>query len=68
MPMSKAVRRFEPIYGAASDVSVDVRGAGSATRQINNFWAADAFPVDKPMAVEVLTPAGNFSRHLESNS
>jgi 5-deoxy-glucuronate isomerase len=32
-----------------------------ATRQINNFMAADAFEAERLIAVEVLTPDGNWS-------
>ena len=35
--------------------------AGVATRQINNFLAADAFEAERLIAVEVLTPDGNWS-------
>src|SRR5690606_6495469 len=37
LPMARCERRLEPRYGPAEDVPVEVRGAGNATRQVNNF-------------------------------
>jgi 5-deoxy-glucuronate isomerase len=61
LPSARATRRLEPRYVSARDVVVEVRGGGVATRQINNFMSADAFEADKLIAVEVLTPDGNWS-------
>ena len=33
-------RRLEPRYGPAEDVPVELRGAGNACRQVNNFCIA----------------------------
>lgn len=63
LPMAEAERRFEPRYGPAEEVPVEVRGAGQATRQITNFLEPSAFPADRLIAVEVLTPAGNWSSY-----
>ncbi|MYU47728.1 hypothetical protein GTV15_07970, partial [Streptomyces sp. SID7803] len=43
-------------YGPAPEVRVELRGAGTCSRQVNNFAAADAFDCDRLIAVEVLTP------------
>ena len=57
-------RRFEARYGAAEDVLVELRGAGPATRQVNNFLSPEVFPwADKLMCVELLTPDGNWSSY-----
>lgn len=56
-----ASRALEPAYVPAKAVGVEIRGAGRSTRQINNFMAADAFEADSMIAVEVLTPSGNWS-------
>jgi len=61
MPTAVAERAFEPAYVPAEAVRVEVRGGGQATRQVNNFLAADAFEADRLIAVEVLTPDGNWS-------
>jgi 5-deoxy-glucuronate isomerase len=64
LPTARARRRLAPAYGPADAVPVEARGAGSATRQINNFCAPEAFPgADRLVAVEVLTPAGNWSSY-----
>lgn len=63
LPMAEATRRMEPAYGPAEDVEVMVRGAGPSSRQINNFLMAGVKMAEKLLAVEVLTPAGNFSSY-----
>lgn len=63
LPMAEATRRMDPTYGPAEDVTVTVRGAGSASRQINDFLMAGVGMADKLLAVEVLTPDGNFSSY-----
>jgi 5-deoxy-glucuronate isomerase len=61
---ARAERRLEPAYVAAADVPVEIRGAGQATRQVTNFLAPGAFDaVDRLIAVEVLTPDGNWSSY-----
>jgi 5-deoxy-glucuronate isomerase len=61
---ARAERRFEPAYVPAQDVPVETRGAGQATRQINNFLAPGAFDaVDRLICCEVLTPEGNWSSY-----
>jgi len=61
IPSARAERALEPAYVPARAVSVEVRGGGAATRQVNNFLAADAFEAERLIAVEVLTPDGNWS-------
>lgn len=64
LPSARAERRFDPAHIAAGDVAVEVRGAGPATRQVNNFMSPDAFAdADKLMCVELLTPDGNWSSY-----
>lgn len=63
LPAARAKRRFAPAYGPAESVPVEIRGAGDATRQINNFCAPGVFETDKLTAVEVLTPPGNWSSY-----
>ena len=61
---ARAERRFDPAYVPAVDVPVELRGAGQATRQVTNFLAPGAFDtVDRLIAVEVLTPDGNWSSY-----
>ncbi|MEU2615789.1 5-deoxy-glucuronate isomerase [Micromonospora sp. NPDC007271] len=63
LPSARATRRLPPRYGPAGDVPVELRGAGPASRQVNNFCAPDAFDCDRLVAVEVLTPDGNWSSY-----
>ncbi|WP_031515522.1 5-deoxy-glucuronate isomerase [Streptomyces sp. NRRL F-5123] len=60
---ARCERRLPARYGPASGVPVELRGAGSASRQVNNFAAADVFDCDRLIAVEVLTPGGNWSSY-----
>ncbi|CAL9452215.1 5-deoxy-glucuronate isomerase [Streptomyces sp. enrichment culture] len=63
LPGARCRRRLPVRYGAAGDVPVELRGAGQCSRQVNNFAAADVFEADKLIAVEVLTPGGNWSSY-----
>jgi 5-deoxy-glucuronate isomerase len=63
LPSARASRRLDPRHVAASSVAVELRGAGQASRQVNNFCAPDAFEADRLIAVEVLTPGGNWSSY-----
>jgi 5-deoxy-glucuronate isomerase len=60
---ARATRRIDPYYVAAADVSVEVRGGGPATRQINNFLSAEHHDAERLIAVEVLTPEGGWSSY-----
>ena len=60
---ARCERRLPARYGDASGVPVELRGGGVCSRQINNFAAAGAFEADKLIAVEVLTPGGNWSSY-----
>jgi 5-deoxy-glucuronate isomerase len=61
---ARAERRFEPAYVPAEAVPVEIRGAGSATRQIVNFMSPEGFTAaDRLICVEVLTPDGNWSSY-----
>jgi 5-deoxy-glucuronate isomerase len=63
LPSARAQRRLPLRYVAAADVPVELRGAGQASRQVNNFCAPEALEADRLIAVEVLTPAGNWSSY-----
>ncbi|MCA6094372.1 5-deoxy-glucuronate isomerase [Streptomyces sp. SCA3-4] len=56
-------RRLPARYGPARSVPVETRGSGSCSRQVNNFAAAGVFECDRLIAVEVLTPGGNWSSY-----
>jgi 5-deoxy-glucuronate isomerase len=63
LPSARAERRLEPRHVAAEEVPVELRGAGRASRQVNNFGAPEALAADRLIAVEVLTPGGNWSSY-----
>lgn len=50
-------------YYPASDVVVEIRGAGQATRQINGLLSADVVGPQRLIVVEVLAPGGNWSSY-----
>ncbi|MFI1968266.1 5-deoxy-glucuronate isomerase [Streptomyces cinnamoneus] len=60
---ARCARRLAARYGPASAVPVELRGTGVCSRQVNNFAAAGVFDCDKLIAVEVLTPGGNWSSY-----
>lgn len=47
----------------ASAVPVEMRGAGRASRQVNNFGTPGTVDADSIITCEVLTPAGNWSSY-----
>jgi 5-deoxy-glucuronate isomerase len=55
-------RRREPILQRPDEVDVEIRGAGNATRQINNM-IQPGFPAERLLVVEVLTPGGSWSSY-----
>ncbi|MFJ9795543.1 5-deoxy-glucuronate isomerase [Streptomyces sp. NPDC101145] len=60
---ARCERRLPARYGPASAVPVELRGTGICSRQVNNFAAADTYDCDRLIAVEVLTPGGNWSSY-----
>jgi 5-deoxy-glucuronate isomerase len=61
---ARAERRFDPAYVEAASVPVELRGAGQATRQLNNFMVPEVFDgADKLICCEVFTPDGNWSSY-----
>jgi 5-deoxy-glucuronate isomerase len=60
---ARASARLPVRYRPADDVPVELRGAGSCSRQVHNFATADTFPADSLIACEVITPAGNWSSY-----
>jgi 5-dehydro-2-deoxygluconokinase len=63
LPSARAGARLDARYIPAENVPVELRGAGAASRQVNNFCAPEAFAADRLIAVEVLTPGGNWSSY-----
>ncbi|WP_329217576.1 5-deoxy-glucuronate isomerase [Streptomyces sp. NBC_01485] len=60
---AKCERQLPARYGPAPEVPVEERGSGACTRLVRNFASASAFECDKLIAVEVITPGGNWSSY-----
>lgn len=59
---ARAEERHPVVHVAATDVPVEVRGAGQATRQVTNIATPDSFTGAHRINVcEVITPGGNWS-------
>ncbi|MCZ7415891.1 5-deoxy-glucuronate isomerase [Streptomyces sp. WMMC897] len=63
LPGARCAARLPARRTPAAAVPVELRGAGRCSRQVNNFAAADVFAADRLIAVEVLTPGGNWSSY-----
>jgi 5-deoxy-glucuronate isomerase len=64
LPSATCERRLAPRYGPAEAVPVEIRGAGPATRQVTNFGSAGVWDhAERLMAVELITPGGNWSSY-----
>ncbi|MEU4133147.1 5-deoxy-glucuronate isomerase [Streptomyces wuyuanensis] len=60
---ARCERRLPARRGPAPEVPVEDRGAGTCARRVHNFAAAGSFACDRLIAVEVLTPGGNWSSY-----
>ena len=60
---ARCENRLEPAYLPHADVPVEMRGAGQASRQVNNFGIPGVLAADRLIACEVLTPGGNWSSY-----
>ena len=63
VPTARGEARFPLRYVPAGEVAVELRGAGACSREVRNFAAADRFGADRIIAVEVLTPGGNWGSY-----
>jgi 5-deoxy-glucuronate isomerase len=63
LPAARAGRRLAARHVPADAVPVELRGAGSCSRQVVNFCTPESFDADRLIACEVLTPAGNWSSY-----
>lgn len=60
---ARCSRRLPARYEPAEFVPVELRGTGNCSRLVRNFGAAGVFECDKLIAVEVITPGGNWSSY-----
>ena len=64
VPSARCSTRLAPAYGPAEKVPVEVRGAGSATRQVTNFGVPGGWDhAERLMCCELITPPGNWSSY-----
>jgi 5-deoxy-glucuronate isomerase len=63
LPSAVCERHLPMRHQPADAVPVELRGAGTASRQVNNFCTPEAFEADALIACEVLTPSGNWSSY-----
>jgi len=63
VPAARADRGRPFRHVPAGDVQIELRGAGSMSREVRNFAAAAAFDAERLIAVEVLTPSGNWGSY-----
>jgi 5-deoxy-glucuronate isomerase len=63
LPAAVCERRLPFRHSPADSIPVELRGAGPASRQVNNFCTPDVFDADRLIACEVLTPGGNWSSY-----
>lgn len=50
-------------YVPTSAIPVELRGAGPSSRSVRNFATPEVFDADSIIAVEVITPGGNWSSY-----
>jgi 5-deoxy-glucuronate isomerase len=63
LPSARCEQRLPFRHQPKDAVPVELRGAGQASRQVNNFCIPAAFEADRLIACEVLTPGGNWSSY-----
>lgn len=62
-PTARAGRHLPVSYQGADKVRTELRGAGQSSRQVNNYAVNNELETDHLLAVEVLTPGGNWSSY-----
>jgi len=63
LPSARCEAKLPAAYLPATDIPVEMRGAGQASRQVNNFGIPGVLDADRLIACEVLTPGGNWSSY-----
>lgn len=63
LPTARATRRLPVSYQGADRVRTELRGAGQASRQVNNYALNNDVETDHLLVCEVLTPGGNWSSY-----
>ena len=63
LPHAKASEPLPFRRVPAEETTIELRGAGQCSRQVNNFGTPSVLNADSIIACEVLTPAGNWSSY-----
>lgn len=66
LAFATAARAEQPLpfrHVSATEVPVELRGAGNASREVRNFAVPGVLDADSIIACEVITPAGNWSSY-----
>ncbi|MBZ2194919.1 5-deoxy-glucuronate isomerase [Ruania sp. N2-46] len=63
LPSARASRRLPVSHRGADEVRVELRGAGTCSRQVNNYALGNDLDTDHLLVCEVLTPGGNWSSY-----
>lgn len=63
LPWAWARRTLPFRHVAAADVAIELRGAGTASRQVNNLCTPETMDADRLIVCEILTPGGNWSSY-----
>ena len=63
LPGAKATADFPLRYCGRDEVATGLRGAGSSSRQVNNYALGNDVDTSHLLACEVLTPGGNWSSY-----
>lgn len=66
LAFARAIEREQPPparHVHADEVTVELRGAGHASREVRNFGTPQVLEADSIIACEVITPAGNWSSY-----
>jgi 5-deoxy-glucuronate isomerase len=58
-----ATKAKKVCYIPANQVPIELRGSGSATRQVHNFGTPQALDADRLIVCEVITPSDNWSSY-----
>lgn len=63
LPSARAEHRLELSYQGADHVRTELRGAGTCSRQVNNYALGNDLRTERLLVCEVLTPGGNWSSY-----
>ncbi|SEE78114.1 5-deoxy-glucuronate isomerase [Ruania alba] len=63
VPTARAEETLTASYHSSDEVRLELRGSGMASREVRNYALGNAVQTDRLLAVEVITPGGNWSSY-----